>query len=66
MKSPVEVDDDPRAAYFKQATVRLSMSRMALILTFTGGKSMLNVGQYQTKDLVLDHIEAGKIHDNLS
>ena len=54
----VEVDDDPRAAYFKQAQYAV-YARMALILTLTGGESMLNVGQLN-EGVVLDHIEAGK------
>ena len=55
----VEVDDDPRAAYFKQVQYGVYV-RMALILTLTGGGSiMLNVGALH-EGFVLDHIKAGK------
>ena len=44
----VEVDDDPRAAYFKQAQYAV-YARMALILTLLEVKSMLNVGQIKRR-----------------
>ena len=54
----VEVDKDPRAAYFRQVQYGV-YARMALILTLAGGKSMLNIGGLH-EGFVLDHIEAGK------
>ena len=53
-----EVDDDPRAIYFKQAQYGVYV-RMALILTLLEVRGMLNVGRLN-EGVVLDHIEAGK------
>ena len=62
----VEVDDDPRAAYFKQAQYGVYV-RMALILTLTGGESiMLNVGSTYTKVLYLTISRPARAMDNLS
>ena len=61
----VEVDDDPRAAYFKQAQYGVYV-RMALILTLLEVEVMLNVRQHFNEGFVLDHIEAGKSMDDLS
>ena len=54
----VEVDSDPRAAYFRQAQYGVYV-RMALILTLLRWKYMLNVGALR-EGYVLDHIKAGK------
>ena len=54
----MEVDDDPRAAYFKQVQYAV-YARMASDSDTSGGESMLNVGQLN-EGFVLDHIEAGK------
>ena len=57
----VEVDNDPRAAYFKQVQYGVYV-RMALILTLTGGR-MYHVKCKRArivKAYVLDHIKAGK------
>ena len=53
-----EVDDDPRAVYFKQATVRC-LCAYGTDSYITGGRGMLNVGRLN-EGVVLDHIEAGK------
>lgn len=61
-----DVDNDPRAAYFKQVQYGV-YARMALILTLLNIKSikkehsfaMLNVGRIE-EGFVLDHIKAGK------
>lgn len=54
----VEVDDDPRAAYFKQAQYGVYV-RMADSHITGGGCNMLNVGALR-EGYVLDHIKAGK------
>ena len=58
----VDVDDDPRAVYFKQAQYAVYV-RMALILKYSCGLRkrrflMLNVGKIE-EGFVLDHIQAG-------
>ena len=55
----MEVDSDPRAAYFKQVQYGVYV-RMALILTLLEVEiTMLNVGALR-EGYVLDHIKAGK------
>ena len=55
----VEVDNDPRAAYFKQAQVRCICSYVLDSYIIGGGTAMLNVGALR-EGFVLDHIKAGK------
>ena len=55
----VEVDDDPRAAYFKTGTVRRLCPYGPDSHITGGGCNMLNVGALR-EGYVLDHIKAGK------
>ena len=58
----VEVDDDPRAAYFKQVTER-RICPYGSHYDITGGrKTMLNISGIR-EGVVLDHIQAGKSLD---
>ena len=55
----VEVDNDPRAAYFKQVTVRRIRSYGSDHDFTGGGKTMLNISGLK-EGIVLDHIQAGQ------